>query len=371
MSKKNKNICNEFEGFLVDKCVPHKVKDILGEDKIICGRKINLKPDMTRNFFHIELMKKLKKISDDNEFPNIIFYGRAGVGKKVLLNLFLEMIFGEYVHDTVDACYNVKSSGNVENKVIVKQSDYHIIIQPNNNNFDRYLIRHIVVEYAKKEPLNVFKDIKDKKFKVVQINGLEELSEGAQTSLRRTIEKYVRTCRFIMWTKSLSNVISPLRSRCTLIHVPTIEKNLLLKWAFDLTKKSNIKIKYGKLNKIIDDSNGNLKTILWKLDLYKYTGKMINTYDKKIDYLSDLIIKKEKIKIIRAVIYSFLTTNIEHNQIIIDLLNSILKKIKLDDDKIEKIIQSASEYEYRLSSARREIIHIEAFVTDLINILKK
>ena len=35
---------------------------------------------------------------------------------------------------------------------MIKQSKHHIIIEPNNNNFDRYLIQDIVKEYARRYP---------------------------------------------------------------------------------------------------------------------------------------------------------------------------------------------------------------------------
>lgn len=365
------NNCNEFDGYLVDKCTPEKVSDIIGEKICIGDKEIELKEDISNKFFHGDLLKKLKKISEDDEFPNIIFYGKPGTGKKVILSLFLEMVFGKDIYNVNDETYTVKSSGNIDNKVVVKQSNYHVVIEPNNNNFDRYLIRHIIVEYAKRKPLNIFKNRKNKQFKVVQINNLEDLSEGAQTSLRRTVEKYSKTCRFVMWTHSLSKVIKPLRSRCPCIHVPTIDDKELFKWAYEISRRHNINIGLGKLNRIIDKSNGNLKTILWKMDLYKYTGRIENTYEKKIVYLADIIMKHCDIKIIRPVIQNFLTTNIKSNKIIIDLLNIILKTIPLSDRKIENIIKFASKYDYRLSLSRRDIIHIEGFAVETMNALEE
>ena len=47
-------------------------------------------------------------------------------------------------------------------KVMINQSRYHIIIEPNNNGFDKYLIQEIIQEYAKtmkKMMLDVFPEI--------------------------------------------------------------------------------------------------------------------------------------------------------------------------------------------------------------------
>jgi replication factor C subunit 3/5 len=291
---------------------------------------------------------------------------------KTLINLFLEMIFDNSIYNLDDSKYTVISSGNIENEVIVKQSYHHIIIEPNNNNFDRYLIQDIVKEYARKYPLCIFE--KSRNFKMVQINNLDNLSYYAQTSLRRTIEKYSRTCRFVMWCYSLSKVIEPLRSRCLCIHVPTQTSDDLVEWTFNISALENIDIGFPILNYIADTSNGNLKDILWKLDLYKHCKKIQNGYQKSLNALILEITTTGDIQIIRDYIYKMMITNISSNVIIKDVLNIILKN--LDEypnskKKSTRIIDYASNFEYRLSKGRRDIIHIEAFILHVINVLKE
>src|SRR3990167_878267 len=109
----------------------------------------------------------LKIMSADDSIPHVIFYGPEGSGKKTIINLFLEMIYDKDVHKLEDCIYKVAGSGNKITEVIVKQSNYHIIIEPNNNNFDRYLIHDIVKEYAKRRSLGIFKTIRQ--FKMVVI----------------------------------------------------------------------------------------------------------------------------------------------------------------------------------------------------------
>jgi replication factor C subunit 3/5 len=368
--------------FLVDKYIPKNISDIFDEDTEYLqklNKNIKLETDSWINtnpskcFFHKEIFQQLKKIAEDDGMPHVIFYGNPGTGKKTMINLFLEMIFDKSIYKLDDSKYTVISSGNIENEVIVKQSDHHIIIEPNNNNFDRYLIQDIVKEYARKYPLCIFE--KNRNFKMVQINNLDNLSYYAQTSLRRTIEKYSKTCRFIMWCYSLSKVIEPLRSRCLCIHVPTQSEQDLVQWTFNISSLENVNINLPVLSWIVQNSNGNLKDILWKLDLYKYCGKIQNGYQKSLVLLINEITTDGDIQIIRDYIYKMMITNISSNVIIKDILNIIL--IKLDNDKYpnsknksSKIIDHASNFEYRLSKGRRDIIHIEAFILNIINVLK-
>jgi replication factor C subunit 3/5 len=361
--------------FLVDKYIPSNISDIIdpvyeGYYNFTGKNNIDWKlQSPSKCYFHKEILEKLKTISSDDGMPHIIFYGNPGSGKKTLINLFLEMIFDNSIYNLDDSKYTVISSGNIENEVIVKQSDHHIIIEPNNNNFDRYLIQDIVKEYARRYPLCIFE--KSRNFKMVQINNLDNLSYYAQTSLRRTIEKYSKTCRFIMWCYSLSKVIEPLRSRCLCIHVPTQTNDELVKWTFNIASLESINFNLKTLTKIVDDSTGNLKNILWKLDMHKYCGKTTNCYQKALCDLIDVIMSGHNIEIIRDYVYKMMITNISSNIIIKDILNIIL--IKINDypkDKIFKIIDAASTFEYRLSKGRRDIIHIETFLETVINTLK-
>jgi replication factor C subunit 3/5 len=389
MVKKNKQSNKDFDednsdsvkiqdlgvDFLVDKYIPSNVDDIMDPlydyyddmtGKINNDWKFH---SPSKCFFHKEILHQLKTISSDDCLPHIIFYGNPGSGKKTLINLFLEQIFDKSIYNLDDSKYNVISSGNIENEVIVKQSDHHIIIEPGNNNFDRYLIQDIVKEYARRYPLCIFESSRE--FKMVQINHLDNLSYYAQTSLRRTIEKYSKTCRFVMWCYSLSKVIEPLRSRCLCIHVPTQSEEELIKWTFNIASLEKIKLDFNSLTNIVESSNGNLKDILWKLDMYRYCGKIMNCYQSALNCLIEEIFTNHDILVIRDYIYKMMITGITSGTIIKDIFNIILIKISdYPKDKIFKVINFASLYEYRLSKGRRDIIHIETFIENVVNALK-
>ena len=47
--------------------------------------------------------------------------------------------------------YTISGYGNSKTKVKIKQSKYHIVIEPNSNGFDKYLIQEIIQNYARIE----------------------------------------------------------------------------------------------------------------------------------------------------------------------------------------------------------------------------
>jgi hypothetical protein len=152
---------------------------------------------------------------------------------------------------------------------------------------------------------------------------------------------------------------------------------------YNICVLEKIKIKPHIIDMILNKSNGNLKSILWKLDLYRYNRKIYNSYEEGINTLTNEIIQIKNNKFIdnsfpinipkiREYIYKMYVTNISLNIIIKDILKSILYYNKdINQQQINDIINSASEFEYRLSKKRRDIIHLEAFVINIIFILIK
>ena len=115
-------------------------------------------PDTAKkSILHKDILKLLEFISKDDSIPHIIFYGNDGVGKRRIIKLFLEMLYGQDVNNVEENMYIVSGSGNKVREVYVKQSDFHIMIEPVDNNFDKYLIQDVVKEYAKRIQINIFK----------------------------------------------------------------------------------------------------------------------------------------------------------------------------------------------------------------------
>lgn len=322
--------------------------------------------------FHKETIKLLQKMSSDDSIPNIIFYGPEGSGKKILIHMLLNMIYGPKVNEIENIMYEVYGSSNKPTDVYVKQSSYHIVIDPNNNNFDRYIVHDIVKNYAKTISLNMYSSKKN--FKTVLINSVDNLSYYAQTSLRRTMEMYSDTCRFVMWCNTLSSVIDPLRSRCICIRVPSPSREELFNYYYKIG--INEGLNYNTLDKwcdIVTSSGGNIKKGLWKLETEIYNCKNETTYSTTMNYLVELVMKCEPAKLseIRHLLYNMTITNIPGSTILKDLLDKLIDNDKIDNNKKIKIIDQASYYDYNMTKGRREMLHLDGFILNIMDILVK
>lgn len=357
---------------LLYKYVPTIVPNIRDyEMKDIDSYNPNKSAMVKNSYFHNELLKMLQVMSMDESIPHMIFYGPEGSGKKTLIKLFLEMLYDSDVNNITNTEYIVTGSGNKPHNITVKQSNYHIVIEPNNNNFDRYLIQDIVKEYAKKVPLNVFKS--KRIFKTVLINGIDNMSYYAQTSLRRTMEKYSGTCRFVMWGHTLSRIIDPLKSRCICLKTQSPTEKELFKYAHQIVAQENIKIGLCELLKLINEANGNIKKVLWFLELVKVKYSRETIYETKINEIIDNILKIDlnMVQEIRRVLYNIMITNIDGSRIITDIMETMCKSKKVSENAKYFIRESAARIEHNLIRGRREIIHLDSFVISVINILKE
>lgn len=321
--------------------------------------------------FNKDILEQLLHIATYDDIPHIIISGPPGGGKKTLVKTFLEALYDEGTNDLRKISYTV--NGSSTKKVIeIMQSNYHIIIEPTNTNHDKYILQEIIKQYAMHKSFNIFKT--NRKFKTIVIYNIENLANNSQNALRRTMEIYAKTCRFIMvCNNSGSNLFDPLRSRCRIFctPLPTIQdiRNIISK----ISLLENIKLDKDDMEYIIKNSDGKLKKAIWLLDTRRLNSSSLITLDEALNIVTDMIMdapnNKNMVRIfdteIRGHIYNILITNIKGSDIITLLLDILLERI--NDDSIRmKIIQIASDAEYNLIHGRRDIMHLDFFILGVI-----
>jgi len=318
-----------------------------------------------------------------SNFQHLIIYGCNGCGKEYIMNKLLEKIYSKQGIELKDIEYTVSGYSNTKTKIIIKQSKNHIIIEPNSNGFDKYLIQEIIQEYAKSELLNIFEQ--SKLFKIVVINKIDNLSYYAQASLRRTMEKYSDRCKFILISEQLSKIIEPLRSRCLLVRIPSPSYEQILETILNISYKENIDISFQDINNIIIKSDNNINNAIWLLDMYKYSINYNNNWLETINDIVENIINineenniYKNIKQNREKFYLLFITNIPTQLIIRTIYIKLLENINTlninDNKKLNikyNIVNIISKYENRLNQGTRHIIHVEALIVELLNLFAK
>ena len=320
---------------------------------------------------------KMEKIFKFVRMSNLLIHG---VHKNTLVQMLLREIYGDDIDDIQTESYKITGYGNSDVFINIKQSKYHIIIEPNNTGIDKYIIQEVVKEYAKQQILCFENTIVP--YKIVLINNIDNLSYYAQTSLRYTMERYHRTCKFILCASQLSKILEPLRSRCKPIRVPKPTNKELFSYIYTIAHNENISIHSSTINNIIKNANRNSVTCLWWLEYYRNNiydftfgwKTYLNSITSILNYVNT---KKRVINIasiiqIRQIFNKILITNITGSEIIIELLTQIIEQYpRYPKEFVIEITKVFQQYESRLSKGTRIIMHLEALIMNLFNVFFK
>ena len=155
-----------------EKYRPQKFEDIMGQQEII---------------------KRVRSLVQSLNIPHLLFAGPAGIGKSTLALIIVKTLFQESWR---------------ENYLELNASDERGID----------VVRQKVKDFART------KAIGSVPFKVIFLDEADALTKEAQQALRRTMENYSNTCRFILSCNYSSRIIDPIQSRCVTFRFRLLEK---------------------------------------------------------------------------------------------------------------------------------------------------
>lgn len=330
--------------------------------------------------FNKQILEELAYIAMHDDIPHIIISGPKGGGKKTLVKFLLEAMYDDTVNILSKHTYTVSGS-SAKTNIDILQSDNHIIIEPASTNHDKYILQEIIKQYASQKNFNFFAQ-NNRKFKTILIYNIENLSVNSQAALRRTMEMYAKTCRFIMICNNLSKIFDPLRSRCRIFCVPLPSISTVMSIQEDILTEEKIELSDTDKKYIRDNSRNDIKKIMWIDDMVSLDMGLRLPLENSFDKVVKLILscanpkqtdgkKKNMLDIfnndIRNEVYNLLITNIKGSDIITKLLNMFIEKIN-NPRVCHNIIKAASDAEYNMIYGRRDIMHIDYF---LIAVMKE
>jgi replication factor C subunit 3/5 len=324
------------------------------------------------NQFLIELANK-------SEVPHLIIQGNPGSGKLLRALLYLKEKFGNTVYSMKSQFIELK----YPNKVIELQliySNVHYQINPSIHGvYDRLIIQDFIKDSVQYQSFSICP------YRIIIIENADRLTNEAQQSLRRTLEKYIELCRFIFLISNEGNLIEPLQSRCVKVRLGNPNQSEIINVLKSIATQENIKINKKLYPALVDISDHNLSIAINNLQHLSVTNKALLLKDKialedfsEVDSYIDKIInllfegtQLSTIKEARNLIYDLLNHCVDPTQIIKKIL---LKLIKLVPDSYLKykyqIIKAADYYENSLKIGSKPIYHLEGYIARLFQIIK-
>ncbi len=160
--------------------------------------------------------------------PHLLFAGPAGTGKSSLALIIVKELYG---------------SNWKENYLELNASDERGI----------NIVREKVKNFART------KSIGNVPFKIIFLDEADALTPEAQQALRRTMENYSSTCRFILSCNYSSKIIDPIQSRCSIFRFKLLEKKDIEKYILDISKRENLTIKPEAIEILYEGSEGDCR----------------------------------------------------------------------------------------------------------------
>ena len=207
-----------------EKYRPDKFEDIVGQEGII---------------------KKVKALVGSLNIPHLLFTGPAGTGKSTLALIIVKELFGESWKD---------------NYLELNASDERGI----------NIVREKVKNFART------KSFGNVPFKIIFLDEADALTPEAQQALRRTMENYSQTCRFILSCNYSSKIIDPIQSRCAMFRFKLLEKKDIEKIIRKIETAEKLQIKPESIEMIYEGSEGDCRRCINILQSTASVSPLIN-----------------------------------------------------------------------------------------------
>ncbi|MFA5745342.1 MAG: replication factor C small subunit [archaeon] len=292
------------------------------------------------------VVSKLKKYVEHKSIPNMLFAGPPGVGKTCCAIALAKEMFGDgYSQDFLE----------------LNASDERGI----------GVVRGAIKDFARTIALT-------SSFKIIFLDEADALTSEAQQALRRTMEKYTTTVRFILNANYSSKLIPPIQSRCALFKFKPLTKEDIRDRIEYIVKEEKIKIDKEAIAAINEVSEGDLRTAINLLQTAASTSDNITEKDiyvvsnsaqpQDINNLIDACLVKDFMKA-RTVLETLL---FDHGLSGEDIISHIYKRIiaypdtKISTDRKLKIIDKIAEFNYRLVQGANDRIQLEALIAQII-----
>jgi replication factor C small subunit len=288
---------------------------------------------------HKAIVERLRAFVAQRNMPHLLLAGPAGVGKTSLSLVVAKALYGDAWK---------------QNFLELNASDERGID----------VVRHKVKDFARTRSLGE-----------IYLDESDALTRDAQQALRRTMEMYTRTCRFILSCNYSSKILDPIQSRCAVFHFKPLNKEDMLQIIDTIVAQEGITITSDAKNALIHVSKGDCRKVENILQCSAVLSKDI-TVDSV--YASASVAKPQDVitSLNYAVAQDFvksrdmmLKTMLDHGLSGLDLIKQIQEQIwhlDISDRAKVDLVEKCGDIEFRLSEGSDEFVQLEALLATVM-----
>jgi replication factor C small subunit len=308
----------------IEKYRPLKLADVVGQD---------------------EITERLSAYVKQGNLPHLLFAGRAGIGKTTSAIAIARELFGDKHWQMNFQEFNASDERGIE------------------------VVRQKIKDFARTAPMG------DSQFKIIFLDEADALTNDAQAALRRTMERYTKTCRFILSCNYSSKIIEPIQSRCAVFRFRPVPKEAMEAYLQKVAKAEAVKLKDDGLAAIVYLAQGDLRRATNALQVAAATGQAVDE-DLVYDATSSVHPDQTKELLMQALSGDFIKARKTLDSMLIegglageDILRSVHRAIfdlGIDDRDKVRLVDRLAEIDFRMVEGSTERIQLEAMLAQFV-----